>query len=158
MTEWLLFTDGSVNTQTKSGYGAALWVASDDTKTYGELKDRIKVKKFTETSSTKMELQTLLWALTEIPEGCKPLTVYTDCQNILSLASRRAGFEKQNYHSKRGKPLRGAALYQAFFEVADARGFKLVKIKGHLSVAQRDSTDRLFKLVDQASRKASRKE
>ncbi len=157
MTDWLLFTDGSVNTQTKSGYGAALLVASNDhSQTLNELKDRIRFHKFTETSSTQIELQTLLWALAEVPESCSPLTIYTDSQNILGLAARRAGFEAQNYHSKSGRPRRNATLYQAFFQLIDLRDLKLVKVKGHKSVAQRDDVDRLFSLVDRAARKACR--
>jgi len=158
MTEWLLFTDGSVNTQTKNGCGAALLIRSDShTHTFNELRDRIKVQEFTETSSTKIELQTLLWALADAPESCAPLTVYTDSQNILGLTDRRAGFEAQNYCSKKGHPRRHAALYQTFFQMADDRGFKLVKVKGHKSVAQRDAIDRLFNLVDKASRAACKK-
>ena len=159
MTKWLLFTDGSVNTQTKSGYGAALLVTSDDhTHTLHQLRARIKVHKFTETSSTKIELQTLLWALAAVPESCSPLTIYTDSQNILSLAGRREGFEARNYHSKKGQALRHAALYQAFFQMTDQRELKLVKVKGHQSAAQRDPIDRLFNLVDKAARKARRKD
>lgn len=154
MTEWLLFTDGSVHTQTKNGCGAALLVTSDNHRTLNELRDRIQVQTFTETSSTKIELQTMLWALAAVPESCAPLTVYTDSQNILGLTDRRVGFEAQNYHSKKGLPLRNAALYQAFFRMIDDRGFKLVKVKGHKSVAQRDPIDRLFNLVDKASRAA----
>lgn len=117
MTEWLLFTDGSVNTQTKSCCGAALLITSENqTHTRDELRARIKVQEFSETSSTKLELQTLLWALMDIPKSYAQLTIYTDSQNILGLADRRAGFEAQNYHSKKGRPLPNTALYQAFFQ------------------------------------------
>lgn len=158
MTEWLLFTDGSVNTQTGKGYGAALLITSENqAHTRAELKNRIKIQKFIETSSTKLELQTLLWALADIPKSCTPLTVYTDSQNILGLAARRAGFEAQNYHSKKGLPLRNAALYQAFFQMSDDKGFQLKKIKGHKPADQRDPIDQLFNLVDKASRAACKK-
>jgi ribonuclease HI len=158
MTEWLLFTDGSVNTQTRHGFGASLLVTSDEsTHTLDELKTRIKVHEFTETSSTKIELQTLLRALAQVPKSCASLTVYTDSQNILSLLDRRAGFEAQDYHSKKGHLLRNAALYQAFFQMLDQREFKLVKVKGHKSSVSRDAIDHLFNLVDKASRKARRK-
>ena len=157
MTEWLLFTDGSVHPQTKCGYGAALLIASNDLSLgLDELSARIKVHKFTKTSSTKIELQALLWALAETPEACAPLSVYSDCQNILGLSDRRAGFEAHNYLSKKGLPLRNAALYQAFFQMADQRDLKLVKVQGHKPAAQRNPIDRLFNLVDKASRKACR--
>ncbi|MGZ0707179.1 RNase H family protein [Coraliomargarita sp. W4R53] len=155
MSEWLLFTDGSVNTQTKNGCGAALLTTSDShTHTLNELRARIQIHEFTQTSSTKIELQTLLCALENVPVTCSPLTVYTDSQNILGLVDRRAGFEAQNYQTKKGLRLGNATLYQAFFKMADDMGFKLVKVKGHKSVAQRDAIDRLFNLVDKASRAA----
>jgi ribonuclease HI len=157
MTEWLLFTDGSVNTQTRHGFGASLLVTSDEVvHTLDQLKARIKIHEFTKTSSTKIELQTLLHALEEIPATCAPLTVHTDSQNIVGLLDRRAGFEAQDYHSKKGLLLRNAALYQAFFKVLDQRAFKLVKVKGHKPSLSRDTIDHLFNLVDKASRKARR--
>ncbi len=157
MTEWLLFTDGSVNTQTRHGFGASLLVASDEcTHPIEELKGRITVHAFTNTSSTKIELQTLLAALSEVPTSCAPLTVYTDSQNILSLLERRAGFEARDYHSKKGHLLRNAEIYQAFFQLLDQRVFKLVKVKGHKSSQSRDAIDDLFSLVDKASRKGRR--
>jgi ribonuclease HI len=159
MTEWFLFTDGSVHPQTKCGCGAALLIGSDElTLSLDVLRSRIIVHKFTDTSSTKLELQTLLWALAETSEACAPLSVYTDSQNILSLPDRRAGFEAHHYLSKKGLPLRNAALYQAFFQLMDQRELRLVKVKGHKPAAHRNSIDRLFKLVDKASRNACRNE
>lgn len=157
MTEWLLFTDGSVHTQTRHGFGASLLITSEErTHPLDELKSRIEVYEFTETSSTKIELQTLLCALEALPTCCESLTVYTDSQNTLSLLDRRAVFEAQDYHSKRGHLLRNVDLYRAFFKVLDQRAFKLVKVKGHKSSQKRDTIDHLFNLVDKASRKARR--
>ena len=158
MTEWLLFTDGSVNTQTMKGCGAALLIEKENQReTADQHRTRIKTRRFADTSSTKLELQTLLWALQGVPPSCATLTVYTDSQNILSLTDRRADFETQNYCSKKGIPLGNAALYQAFFKIADARQFKLIKVIGHLPTGQRDIIDHLFNLVDKASRAACKK-
>ncbi len=58
--------------------------------------DTIKTKKFENTSSTKLELETLLWALSEINlDNCK-IIIYTDCQNIIGLKERRAGLVKNS--------------------------------------------------------------
>lgn len=159
MTEWLLFTDGSVHTQSKIGCGAALLTrAESQYLTLEQLKTQIQTRKFTATASTQLELQTLLWALTELlPEDCSSLTIYTDSQNILSLLRRRARFEANNYHSKRGHPLRNAELYQAFFKLHDALQFNLVKVKGHPALAQRTHIDRIFNLVDRAARSACKR-
>ena len=62
----MLFTDGSVNTQSKIGYGAYLAV-SESGLSLDSLRECVKVMRFEHTSSTKLELQTLLWALGDIP-------------------------------------------------------------------------------------------
>jgi ribonuclease HI len=159
MTDWLLFTDGSVHTQSKIGCGAALFTRSESQcLTLNELKTQIQTRKFTATASTQLELQTLLWALTDLlPNDCNSLTIYTDSQNILSLLQRRARFEANNYHSKRGHLLRNAALYQAFFKLHDSLRFNLVKVKGHPALAQRDHMDQIFNLVDRAARAACKR-
>lgn len=155
----MLFTDGSVNTHTKHGFGASLFITSDEiTHTLDELKQRIKFYEFTETSSTKVELQTVLGALADIPVSCRPLTVYTDSQNTLSLLARRERLEAHGFYSKNGRLLKNTVLYRAFFQLVDQRDLKLVKVKGHQSTQSRKAIDCLFNLVDKASRKASRKQ
>ena len=163
-TEWRLFIDGSVNPQTGHGFGASLLVASDEIVThhhhyhpFQELETRIQIHEFTDTSSTKLELQTLLRALAEdVPVSCAPLTVYTDSQNTVGLVDRRAYLEAHNYYTQKGTVLRHAALYQAFFKVLDQRGFQLVKVDGHKKKHHKTGIDRIFALVDQAARKACR--
>ena len=88
----MLFTDGSVNTRTHIGFGAYLVVAEDEI-SIDELKSRVIVKEFEHTSSTKLELQTLLWALSDIQVNGRKVSVYTDSQNIISLEGRRARLE-----------------------------------------------------------------
>ncbi len=83
MDEFMLFTDGSVNTLSKIGYGAYL-VVFEHVLSLDSLKNRVKVRRFEHTSSTKLELQTLLWALTDIKAAGSKVIVYTDSQNIMS--------------------------------------------------------------------------
>ncbi len=126
MVQWLLLTDGSVNPQTKTGYGAYLLLTSDAIfNPIDELKSKIKVHAFTETSSTKIELETLLWALSNINVPNLSLTVYTDSQNILRLPQRRKRFEKNNYHTQKGLPIKNTALYQDFFKMKDDLHFNI---------------------------------
>jgi len=61
----MLFTDGSVNTQSNIGYGAYLAV-SERGLSLNSVRTSVKVRRFEHTSSTKLELQTLLWALNDI--------------------------------------------------------------------------------------------
>jgi ribonuclease HI len=155
MDELILFTDGSVNTRSNIGYGAYLAV-SEPGLALDSLRTRVKVKRFEHTSSTKLELQTLLWALSEIQAVGRKVIVYTDSQNILGLQERRGRLEKNDYHSKNNRRLKHYELYQAFYSMIDQLDCKLVKVRGHQAADQKDDMDRLFTLVDRASRKALR--
>ena len=96
MNKLILFTDGSVNAQSNIGYGAYL-VLSERGLSLDSLKTRVKVRRFEHTSSTKLELQTLLWALSDIQALEGKVVVYTDSQNIMGLQRRRDRFEQNDY-------------------------------------------------------------
>lgn len=155
----LIFTDGSVNTQSKVGYGAFLAV-SDLSLSFNFFKTVVKVKRFEQTSSTKLELQTLLWALNEstvlTKDDILTLTVYTDSQNIVSLPRRRARLEQNNFFSSKNKRLNNYELYQEFYHLTNKLNCEFVKVVGHQASSKKDEIDRLFGLVDQAARRALR--
>jgi len=153
----MLFIDGSVHVQSKLGYGAYLAVTETDLSP-GSLRASVKVQRFEHTSSTRLELQTLLWALRDIPASVDTLTVYTDSQNIIGLHERREQLEKNNYRSKNDRLLNNADLYQAFFRITDQFNCTFVKVRGHQLSSEKDAIDRLFTLVDRASRSALRKD
>lgn len=153
----MLFTDGSVNTRTHIGFGAYLVVAEGELSS-DELKSRVKVKGFEHTSSTKLELQSLLWALSDIQMSGRKVTVYTDSQNIISLEGRRARLEENDYRSKNNKRLNNYELYRDFFKMTDKLDCEFIKVRGHRVSNQKDDIDRLFTLVDRAARNALRGE
>ena len=155
MDELMLFTDGSVNTQSRIGYGAYLAVPELGL-TLDSLKERVKVMRFELTSSTKLELQTLLWALGDIQALGSKVVVYTDSQNIMGLSGRRERFEQNSYRSKKNRLLNNYELYQEFYRMTDQLNCKFVKVRGHQVSNQKDDIDRLFTLVDRASRNALR--
>jgi len=155
MDELMLFTDGSVNTHSKIGYGAYLAV-SERGLSLDSLRPRVKWRRFEHTSSTKMELQTLLWALSDIQALGSRVIVYTDSQNIMGLQGRRDRLEKNDYRSKKNKRLKNYALYQEFYRMTDQLDCEFVKVRGHRVSNQKDDIDRLFTLVDRASRNALR--
>jgi len=157
MNELMLLTDGSVNTQSKVGYGAYLAV-SERGLSLDSLRECVKVKRFEHTSSTKLELQTLLWALGKIQALGSKVIVYTDSQNIIGLPGRRELFEQNSYRSKRGRLLNNYELYQEFYRVTDQLNCKFVKVRGHQVSNQKDDIDQLFTLVDRASRNALRRD
>jgi len=151
----MLFTDGSVDTQSKIGYGAYLSV-SEHGLSLDSLRECVKVRRFEHTSSTKLELQTLLWALKDIQTLESKVTVYTDSQNIMGLPVRRERFEQNSYRSKKGRLLNNYELYQEFYRMTDQLKCRFVKVRGHQVSSQKDYIDRLFTLVDRASRNALR--
>ena len=157
MDELILLTDGSVNTQSKIGYGAYLAVSEREL-SQDSLRTRVKVKRFEHTSSTKLELQTLLWALRDIQALGRKVIVYTDSQNIMGLQGRRDRFEQNDYRSKKNIRLNHYELYQDFYRMIDQLDCKLIKVRGHQVSNQKDDIDRLFTLVDRASRNALRED
>jgi len=153
MDELILLTDGSVNTQSNIGYGAYLAV-SERGLSLDSLRAHVKVRRFEHTSSTKLELETLLWALCDIQALGSKVVVYTDSQNILGLQARRVRLEQNHYRSKKNRHLNNYKLYQEFYRIIDQLDCELVKVCGHQVSNQKDDIDRLFTLVDRASRNA----
>lgn len=154
-----VFTDGSVNPQLKVGYGAYL-VVTDLGVSMDELKKTVKVKRFEQTNSTKLELQTVLWSLDEMTASANAsditLTVHTDSQNIIGLLGRRSRLEQSNYFSAKNKRLNNYELYQEFYRLTSKIKCEFVKVKGHQPSHKKNEIDKLFSLVDQASRHALR--
>ena len=150
-----LFTDSSVNPQEKIGFGSFL-ILEEKNISFEEMKKNIKIKRFENTSSTKLELQTLLWALKEINDKNIIIEVYTDCQNIIGLQDRREKLEKNNFHSSSGKLMNNHELYKDFFEKIDELNLTFIKVKGHKKNSLKDEIDTIFNLVDKASRNALR--
>jgi ribonuclease HI len=165
MHDYLLFTDASVNNSSNNGVGGFLMIEAErligiNAGSLKHLNESIVLQRFKETSSTKLELQTLLWALTEInPYICDreyQLTVYTDSQNIISLPNRRTRIEANDYLSRTNKRLNNQVLYQRFYAAIDSHPFTLIKVKGHQSQKSKTSVDIVFSLVDKATRLAQR--
>ena len=155
MDELMLLTDGSVNTHSNIGYGAYLFVPERGL-SLDSLRTCVKVRRFDHTSSTKLELQTLLWALSDIQALGSKVIVYTDSQNIMGLQRRRDRLEQNYYRSKKNKRLNNFELYQEFYRMMDQLDCEFVKVRGHQVSNQKDDIDRLFTLVDRASRNALR--
>lgn len=103
-------------------------------------------------------MQTLIWALTSIQSTGRKIVVYTDSQNITGLLARRSRLEQNNYRSKKNRRINNYKLYQAFFRLLDQLDCQFVKMQGHKAASKKDDLDRVFSLVDKASRKALRQE
>ncbi|MEJ2683374.1 MAG: GIY-YIG nuclease family protein [Candidatus Sulfobium sp.] len=157
-----LFTDVSVSPGLRLGVGAyvvlsasfleALSGALGRTETTG----RLKVRWFEGASSTRLELQTVLWALAETPPGPHgSLTIYSDSQCVSGLLGRKFRLMSEGFLSKKtNRPLGNASLYRAFYEFHNESGFRVVKVKGHSRSRARDIVHRVFSFVDREARKA----
>lgn len=153
--EIYLFTDGSVNPQSGIGFGASL-ILEDIAVSIDAAKELVQLKQFEDTSSTKLELQILLWSLAKIENSEKQILVYTDSQNIIGLSGRRLRFEKNNYISKNGKLIANHELYKEFYRLTDSLDCEIIKVKGHKQSSLKSKVDVFFTLVDRASRNALR--
>jgi len=155
MTELNIFTDASVNTKSKTGFGAYLEL-TDLSVPYENLKNNIKTIKFENTSSSRIELQTLLYSLRQLKDTNKKITVYTDSQTIKGLLSRRERLEKSNFISGKNKLLKNHDLYKEFYKFCDKNFIEVVKLTGHKKSMEKNYIDKIFSAVDKASRKALR--
>jgi ribonuclease HI len=68
MNKFILFTDASADSKSKAGFGVYLLIMENelDSIQADEIGRKILLKKFDSTTSTKLEIETLLWALEEL--------------------------------------------------------------------------------------------
>jgi len=151
-----LFTDGSANPQKKIGFGAYLLLNEDKLHSTTLSKNDVVTKKFEDTSSSKLELEAMLWALNEICEKNNEVIVFTDCQNIIGLKDRREKFEKNNYITSKKTLIKNHELYKEFYRLTDKMECNFVKVKGHKKNEEKNKIDNIFSLVDKAARDALR--
>ncbi len=162
-----LFTDISLNSKEKTGFGSFLIAPESDIENDKETLDlarkNVKLKKFKSSSSVKLEIETLLWAIEELLKNYKQvdlsgnLSIYTDSQCIVDLPERRLKLESSGFKSLgKNKKLNNTELYRKFYQYKDKLQFKIFKIKGHSKLSAKDFLHKFFTLVDRASRKALR--
>jgi len=163
---YALFTDVSLDTGHKCGMGAYLFIPvsflreKNHSISREDIAVRLKIRRFENTSSTRLEVQTVLWALDEIEKTVSKnnpimLQVYTDSQCVTGLPGRRSRLNSCNFISqKTGQPLKNADLYRTFYELNDKIGFSVTKVSGHTPASSRDTVHHIFACVDQEARKA----
>lgn len=167
MNRYVLFTDASLDPRRKVGVGGYLFASellistpSNLIKT-PDVERRVALRNFRDTSSTKLEVQTVLWALEEIDlvsqyaVGSDQLQLYTDSQCVAGLLPRRVRLENSNFHGKRSnRLLQNASLYKKYYSFYDRLEFQVVKISGHTPSGSRNTLEQIFSIVDQKVRKA----
>lgn len=109
-----------------------------------------------ETNNIRAELLSAIKALNDCPEG-KNVILYTDCQNILNLTSRRPKLEQTNFMSQaKNQPLANADYYRDFYAAADRLNPELIWIKGHSPQRNLNRIGKNFSILDQAVRRGLR--
>lgn len=166
MNSFALFTDVSLNPHLKRGVGGYLLVpasfleVSPHSIERSEVAELLAIRRFEDTSSTKIEVQTALWALDDYrntlkASGAGKLRLYTDSQCIAGLLKRRTGLEANMFLSgKTNLLLNNASFYRTFYEFHDELGFEVTKVKGHTRSCSRDTVHCIFSFIDREVRKA----
>lgn len=161
-----IFTDVSLNPQNKIGIGGMLLLADTDFDRIvneidsADISKRIMIKRFVDTSSTQLEVETVLWALDEYRSHEKPganLFLYTDSQCVCGLPGRRNNLEGKNFRNSRNEPLKHGNLYRKFYDYLDLFEFIITKIEGHSPMKSRDNLHRVFTVLDRMVRVELRK-
>jgi len=165
MNNFALFTDVSVNPELKLGVGAYILVpalfldVSPLSIERHEITKRLVFRRFECTSSTTLEVKTVLCAIEGYRDGLKSsgsvkLQIYSDSQCITSLLRRRPGLEAKGFFSKRaGYQLKNARLYRRFYEFYDDLRFEIIKVAGHTRSCSHNTVNRIFSLVDKNARR-----
>ena len=161
--QFLLFIDGSVNPRSKIGFGCYLLLPDKLLRqlTPAEIAANLKVKRFAATSSSRLEIETVLWALKETEKiigNENELLIYTDSLNLAGLLNRRKSLEKGNFQScQRKTELKNADVYRQFYHFMDRLKIKVIKVTGHSKLGDKNTVDKIFLQVDRSARKALRK-
>ena len=148
-----LFVDGSVDPTSKLGFGAYLLLENLDEII---LKKEIKSIRIENTSSSKLELQLILYLMKKMEGKHLKLKIYTDSNAIISLIKRKERLVIMDFHSKNNRLLNLHYLYKDFFSLYNPLNIEFIKLKGHSRANEKDRFDRYFSMVDKASRKALR--
>jgi ribonuclease HI len=166
MNSFALFTDVSVDPRLHLGIGGYLLISASCLSALpGEIEkssvsEHLALKRFEDTSSTRLEVQTVLWALEDCRESLKDqepytLRIYTDSQCISGLPERRSKLEANAFLSRKtNRPLKNASLYREFFKLSDELGFEVVKVAGHTRTNSRNTIAQIFSLIDKGVRRA----
>ncbi len=119
-----------------------------------------------ETSSSRLEIETVLWVMQEFralhlshldSASLPAIHLYTDCQTAVQLPQRRAKLESNQYGSKRsGQILPTADLYREFFALYDEIRPVMTWVKGHKRSGEKNALDVLFSTLDQKVRRELR--
>ncbi len=125
------------------------------------IESRIVIKQFADTSSTKLEIETALWALGEVKNAAPAINegicLYSDSQCVCGLPGRRAKLESRGFvASGSGRELNHAGSYRKFYSLAEELSLDVIKVKGHMPQGTHDGIHRVFSILDRFVRQELR--
>jgi ribonuclease HI len=151
-----IYSDASFSKPSGTGIIGFACIAGEDThlKTFLTTDD-IQIEKIKETNNIRCEIKSAIHAI-ESRKQSDRVILFTDCESIVNLPTRRQKLEKMQFKNKRGQILKNADLYVKFFSLMDKFHIEIRWIKGHTPEAGQDHIHKNFSVVDQAVRKKLR--
>ncbi len=168
MLKTFLFTDAATSSQAGISIGLFLLLDQDQLTALADfsmddlstrLSDNVVYKQYESKKSTETEIRIVIDALHTLSKNVEhPIEIYTDCQSLCDLMTRRKEkLEKSCFITRTGKMLAHAALYKELFAVTKNFRITLIKVKGHAPAHQRLTIqEKIFTLLDKLCRKKLR--
>ncbi len=170
MQPFYVYTDGSFSRATNVGVaGFMIFDNADDHTMQQTSLAKIRTVLMKEENNIRVELRSALAALDEVRQsGIAPggqrrrdeeIHLFTDCNALVNLPTRREALEASQYRSKRGGGfLKNADLYREFFEIYDDMHPIIYWTKGHSPRTKRDFVQENFSFLDKLVRRQLRRE
>lgn len=166
----LIFTDAATSSQSGIAIGAFLFLEQHRVNEYAgyspealfsKISERIVYKKYFSKKSTWSEIRIVIDALHVLEESVGTdfnVELYTDCQSLCDLLTRRKPkLEQNNFITRSGKVLANAEIYKELFVMANKFHINIVKLKGHTSISHRLTLpEKIFAILDKSSRRELR--
>jgi len=158
-----LYSDASYSHQSLFGIAGYLLFKNVEDHVENRISSAIlKSSKIKETNNIRLELKAAIMALDAAWVESDTSTVvelFTDCQTISNLISRRAKLEASDFLSKKqGKTLHNADLYKHFFSIYDKLLPKITWVKGHSRKKEQNFIHRNFSMLDRFVRRELRED
>lgn len=142
-----IYTDGSCDHKFKiGGWAAVVFYNEEEVTIQGNEND---------TTHNRMELIAVIKSIEYIIKNkfnFDNIKIFTDSQYVEKLYSRQERFEKNNFLTKKGKPVRNKDLVCKLLNFIDTINITFIKVKAH----QKKSDNNYNRYVDKLSRRIVR--
>jgi len=148
MSEFIIYTDGSCNTEYKLGAWAAIILFDSEELVLQGIE--------TDTTHNRMELLSVIRSFEYIIKNKlldKSIRVFTDSQYVAGIEGRTENFKLSDFKTKSGKDIQNIDLVKKLIKQIEMLKPKFIKVKAH----QKKTSERnINREVDKLSRKLVR--